>query len=127
MSMKSNRAYFCLTAVVFFSVLVLGCSSSSTAPKEIQGTWRTGSPESAGVSIEFTPDKIIISSDFGVVENTITKVKSQKGHLHNSMLYSVYYSDRFRETNLMNVLYSPEDGGVLRFKSEQDVLWKRSG
>lgn len=124
--MKSSKAYSFLAVMALIVALFLGCSSS-TAPKEIQGRWTTESPESAGVSIEFTADKIIISSDLGVVENTITSVKSQKGHLHNSMLYVIYYSDRFKETNLMNVLYSPEGGGVLRFKSEQDVLWKKSG
>jgi hypothetical protein len=105
----------------------LGCSSGSTTPKELLGVWKTASPESAGVTIEFRPDKVIISSDLGVAENAITKVKREKGHLHNSTLYSIYYSDRFKETSLMNVLYTPEDGGVIRFKSEQDVLWKKSG
>lgn len=123
--MKSSKACSLLFTIIVF--LVSGCSSDSTAPKQIQGVWKTGSPESAGVSIEFTRDRIIISSELGVVENAITKVKSRKGHLHNSMLYSIYYSDRFKETNLMNVLYSPDDGGVIRFKSEQDVLWKKSG
>jgi hypothetical protein len=125
--MKSIRAYVFLASVIFAAGLVLSCSSDTAAPKEILGVWKTTSPESAGVSIEFTPDKIIISSDLGVAENAITKVKSQKGHLHGSMLYSIFYSDRFKEANLMNVLYSPEDGGVLRFKSEQDVIWKKSG
>jgi hypothetical protein len=127
MVMKSMRVSAFLVSAIFAAGLLLGCSSQPAAPKEIQGVWKTASPESAGVSIEFTPNKIIISSELGVVENAITKVKSQKGHLHGSMLYSIFYSDRFKETNLMNVLYSPEDGGVLRFKSEQDVVWKKSG
>jgi hypothetical protein len=127
MNMISRKAYAFTAAMIISTGLFLGCSSSSTAPREIQGVWKTQAEESADVSIEFTPGKIIISSDLGVVENTITKVKSEKGHLHNSMLHSIYYSDQFKETNLMNVLYSPEDGGVIRFKSEQDVIWKKTG
>lgn len=125
--MKTMRAHAFLAALVFFTGLVLGCSASAGVPQEIQGTWKTVSPESAGVSIEFTPDRVIISSDFGVMENTVTKVTSRKEHLHNSRLYSIYYADRLKETNLMNILYTPEGGGTLRFKSEQDVVWKRSG
>jgi hypothetical protein len=123
--MKSSKAY--ATLFIIAVLTALGCSSSSSAPKELQGVWKTASPESAGVSIEFKPDRIIISSDLGVAENAITKVERRKGHLHNSTLYTIYYSDRFKETNLMNVLYTPGEGGVIRFKSEQDVLWKKSG
>ena len=125
--MKPMRAHSFLAALVFFAGMALGCSSSTQVPRELQGTWKTMSQESAGVSIEFTPDRVIISSDFGVVENTVTKVTSRKEHLHNSRLYSVYYSDRLKETSLMDVLYTPEGGGTLRFKSEQDVVWKKSG
>ncbi len=125
--MKTMRAHSFLAALVFFAGIALGCSSGAQVPQELQGTWKTVSPESAGVSIEFTPDRVIISSDFGVVENTVTKVTSRKERLHNSRLYSVYYSDRLKETNLMNVLYTPEGGGTLRFESEQDVVWKKSG
>lgn len=125
--MKPMRAHSFLAALVFFAGMALGCSSSTQVPRELQGTWKTMSQESAGVSIEFTPDRVIISSDFGVVENTVTKVTSRKERLHNSRLYSVYYSDRLKETSLMDVLYTPEGGGTLRFKSEQDVVWKKSG
>ncbi|HNY64064.1 MAG TPA: hypothetical protein PKM41_01415 [Deltaproteobacteria bacterium] len=124
--MVSKKACVLAAAAIIATGLFLGCSSSPEAPKEIQGVWKTLSEESADVAIEFTPEKIIISSETGVVENTITRVKAEKGHLHNSMLYSIYYSDQFKETNLMNVLYSPEDGGTIRFKSEQDVVWKKS-
>ncbi len=123
--MISVRKYYLLAAVIVFTVLCFACSAKPTAPSEIIGIWKTGDEASAGVSIEFTPKKIIISSDLGVIENTITKIESQQGQASNTTLYSVYYSDRNKETNLMNVFYSPEDGGILKFKSQQDMIWKR--
>lgn len=124
--MRSCRFFCFLIVPAVVLGLLTSCSKSSNAPGEIIGIWKTQDRGSEGVSVEFRHDRIIISSDLGVMEDIITQVKSQKGHLHNTTLYSIYYSDQGGEKNLMNILYSPEDGGSLRFKSEQDTIWKRS-
>jgi len=107
-----------------------GCSErpaeSSTVPGEIVGVWTTQNKESAGVSIEFKEKSVIISSDLGVVENSVTKVNSEKGAADGSTLYSISYSDRGKKTNLMEVVYLPEQGGAIRFKSDPSMAWKRS-
>jgi hypothetical protein len=128
--MKFHKSYRLLMAAVVSVGLLLSCSGrstvSSTVPKEIVGVWTTQNKESAGVSIEFREKSVIISSDLGVVENSVVKVKSEKGSTEDSILYSIYYSDRGKKTNLMEVIYFPEQGGTIRFKSDPSMAWKRS-
>jgi hypothetical protein len=128
--MRYHKPYRLLMAAVLFLGMLLSCSGrstvSSTVPNEIIGVWTTQSKESAGVSIEFKEKSVIISSDLGVVENSVVKVKSEKGSTEDSMLYSIYYSDRGKKTNLMEVVYFPEQGGTIRFKSDPSMAWKRS-
>ncbi len=123
--MISVRKRQLLVAIITCAMICAACSARPSVPSEIIGTWKAGDEDSAGVSIEFTSKTIIISSDLGVIENAITKINSEKGRLPDSTQYSVYYADRNKASNLMSILYSPEDGGTLRFKSEQDMVWKR--
>lgn len=122
---RSKRAYSLFSVTVYFLVLMTSCSDKLTAPQEIIGVWKTEAKDSSEVSIEFTPDKLIISSDLGVIENSITKIKREKAHNRNAFSYSVYYSDRKGETNLMSIMYSSEGGGTLRFKSDETMVWRR--
>ena len=90
------------------------------------GTWATSDVHYAGETIEFTAQRIIMSSGSqGEFEYRIGKVTSEKGHLYNSTLFTFYYTDQSGEKNLLNLIYTPEDGGTLLFKSEQDIVWKR--
>lgn len=128
--MKFLKVYHILAVAVLCAGIFLSCSErsteSSTVPGEIVGVWTTENNESAGVSIEFREKSIIISSDLGVVENSVVKVKSEKGAAGESKLYSIFYSDRNKKTNLMEVVYFPEDGGTIRFKSDPSMVWKKS-
>ena len=124
--MSMTKTYVSVLAVIISSILCMQCSNSSTPPMEIVGVWTTPDENYAGESIEFTSGMIIMNSvSRGVFEYTIDKVKSKEGHLYNSTLYTVYYTDQSGEKNLLNLIYTPEEGGTLMFKSEQDIFWKR--
>lgn len=124
--MKTKNICLVVLIICVPSVLCMQCSSSSTPPVEIVGVWTTLDENYAGESIEFTSGMIIMNSGSrGVFEYTIDKVKSGKGHLYKSTLYTLYYTDQSGEKNLLNLIYTPEDGGTLMFKSEQDIFWKR--
>lgn len=123
--MISVRKGYLPAAIIIITVFCFACSSKSSVPTEMIGIWKSVDADSSEVTIEFTPNSIVISSDLGVIENMITKIEAQQNQGSDTTLYSVYYSDRNKETNLMSVLYSPEDGGILRFKSQQDMRWKR--
>ncbi|HQG31992.1 MAG TPA: hypothetical protein PLA83_08690 [Deltaproteobacteria bacterium] len=128
--MKFLRIYHVFVIAVLCAGILPGCSDrpteSSTVPAEIIGVWTTQNQESAGVSIEFKERSVIISSDLGVVENSVTKVKSEKGAAGGSTLYSISYSDKGGKTNLMEVVYFPEQEGTIRFKSDPSMAWKKS-
>ncbi len=123
-----RRRTFFLLSMVFVVVpmaFLAGCNTSPTIPEGLVGVWQTDEKESAEVTFDFSRERIVISSGTGVFEYTVEKVEAEKGHLYNTTLYSIYYLDRDGETNLMNLLYSPEEGGIIRFKSEQDKVWRK--
>lgn len=120
------KRYLVVLIGCILSVLCMQCTGSSTSPVEIVGTWATSDEHYTSETIEIAADTIIMSSrSQGVFVYTIDKVTSEKGHLHNSTLYTITYTDQSGEKNLLNLIYMPEDGGALLFKSEQDVVWKR--
>ena len=124
--MKKKNSCLVVLIICVTSVLCMQCSNSSTPPVEIAGVWTSLDENYAGESIEITSGMIIMSSvSRGVFKYTIDKVKSGEGHLYNSTLYTVYYIDKSGGKNLLNLIYTPEDGGTLMFKSEQDIFWKR--
>lgn len=128
--MNFLKLFHVFAVAVLCAVTLLSCSGrpaeSSTAPGEIVGVWTTQNAESAGVSIEFRERSVIIGSDLGVVENSIVTVRSNKGSARGSTVYTISYSDRDGKTNLMEVVYFPEQGGTIRFKSDPSMVWKRS-
>ncbi len=107
------------------SVACLGCTGQKTSPSEIIGVWATDHADHEGESMEFTSSRLIMSSSEDVYENSIVEIKSSKGHLYNTTLYTIRFLDSDGVENLLNVIYSPEDGGTLRLKALQDVLWSR--
>ena len=120
------RKYGVVLLGCILSLLCIQCSGSSASPVEIVGTWATSDEHYTGETIEIAADTIIMSSKSqGVFVYTIEKVTSEKGHLHNSTLYTITYTDQSGEKNLLNLIYIPEDGGTLLFKSEREVVWKR--
>jgi hypothetical protein len=123
--MRYGRSIAMLTIAVVSAAFFAGCTGSSTAPEELIGVWTTDAEGYTGESIEFSRDRLIVSSDTSVFENSIEKVKTDKSGLPDTTLYTVYYLDRDGEMNLMNLFYSSEGGGLLRFKSEQDIAWKK--
>ena len=124
-----RRHIFILSSMVLVMVctaFLAGCNVSSTIPEGLVGVWQTDAAESADVTFDFSRERIVISSGMGAIEYTVEKVEADKGHLYDTTLYSIYYLDRDGETNLMRLLYSPQEGGVVRFKSDQDTVWRKN-
>lgn len=120
------RKYGVVLLGCILSLLCMQCTGSSTSPVEITGTWATSDEHYTGETIEIASDKIVMSSESqGVFLYSIDTVRSQKDHLNNNTLYTITYTDQSGEKNLLNLIYIPEDGGALLFKSEQEVVWKR--
>jgi hypothetical protein len=114
--------------IVFTTALIMGCPNSSSSIKDIEGVWSTADKAYEGEFMEFTGNKVIMGSkDNESFTYTVTKVKTKKGHLYNSVLYIIHCTDESGQENLFNLLYTPQEGGSLRNKSSQDTVWTRSG
>lgn len=115
---------FCLMCLSF---LTIQCSSSRTMPEDIAGKWVTDAQAYKGEFIEISGSSLVYGSEnSGTFTYSIKKVKTEKGHLYNSTTYKIYCSDEAGDENLFTMIYTPDDGGTLRQKSTQDIIWKRS-
>ena len=120
------KRYAVVFAGYILLLLCMQCAWSSTSPVEIVGIWATSDEHYTGETIEIASDKIVMSSESqGVFLYTIDTVRFKKDHLNNNILYTIIYTDQSGEKNLLNLIYIPEDGGTLLFKSEREVVWKR--
>jgi hypothetical protein len=120
--LKTVRNIFLVAICLCF----VQCTGSKNLPGEISGTWTTQDESYAGEYIELTDKTVAFGIEDGERhEFPVMKVEAEKGHLFGSTIYSVYYTDGAGAKNLFRIIYTPEDGGTLRQKSAQDVLWKR--
>jgi hypothetical protein len=112
---------FCL-----FSVFIVQCNSSKSLPPDIAGTWTTDNQAYKDEYIDISSQFITFGSqDSEGFTYTIKKVKTEKGHLHNSTTYRVFCSDTSGVESLFTLIFTPDGGGTLRQKSSQDTIWKR--
>jgi hypothetical protein len=110
----------------FFSMSFIQCSDMKSLPADIAGKWTTTDQSYQGEYIEITSNTLTFGSQSkGAFKYTIIKVKPEKAHMHNNILYHVYCNDQAGSENLFTFIYSPDEGGMLRQKSSQDVVWKR--
>ena len=77
--MRHGKPTALLISAVVAAALLACCTGSSPAPDALLGVWTTDAEESADVSIEFSRDRLVISSDTGVLEHSIEMVKREKG------------------------------------------------
>jgi hypothetical protein len=111
----------------FFTCLIQ-CSDMKSLPSEIAGKWTTTDTSYQGEYIEISTNALTYGSESkGSFDYTIIKVQQEKATIYNHTLYHVYCNDQEGVENLFSFLYSPEDGGMLRQKATQDIVWKKTG
>jgi len=117
-----------IVSVLCLSGLFLAqCTSSKTLPPDISGRWSTDSQAYKGEFIEISSDYINFGTEDGeAFTYTVQKVKKEKGHLYNSTQYKVHCTDNSGVVSIFTFIFTPEEGGTLRQKSTQDILWKRT-
>jgi len=109
------------------SALVIQCSDDPVSINPIEGVWITTDNKYAGEYMDISSNKLVMGVEGkDSYTYTITEVESEKGHMFNSIFYSIYANDESGQLNKFTFLYKPDDGGILMNKSTQDVLWKRS-
>ena len=113
--------------LIFLSVFIIQCTGSKTLPPDLSGRWTTDDEAFSGEFIEISTGNLVFGSESeGSFNYRIKRVESEKGPIHNSTLFRITCTDESGEENTFSFIFSPEDGGTLRYKSSQDTLWKRS-
>jgi hypothetical protein len=125
MRMKTRILYGVVLS--FFGLFIAQCTGNKTLPMEISGRWTTADQAYRGEYIELSSNKMTIGSEnMGGFLYTITKVESEKGPLHKSTLFTIYCTDESGGETLFTFIFTPGDGGALRYKTSQNTVWKRA-
>ncbi len=117
----------CGFALIGISLFIIQCTGSKTIPLEVSGRWTTTDVAYKGEYIEISSNALILGSESkGSFTYRIKKVEPEKGPIHNTTLYRITCKDDAGDENIFSFIFSPDDGGTLRYKSSQDTLWKKS-
>lgn len=110
-----------------FCACFIQCTDMKSLPAEIAGRWTTTDPSCQGEYIEITTNILTYGSQSkGSFTYTIIKVRQEKAQIHNNTVYHVSCKDESGMETFFTFLYTPDDGGMLRQKALQDIVWKRT-
>ncbi len=119
--------FFKVLLLCCIGALLVQCSDMKSLPPEMVGKWTTDDPSHEGQFLDISPTAFMNGTEGEEsFSYSITKVKTEKGTLYKSTLYIVYCIDTSGEENIFTFIYTPEQGGIVRYKAFQDILWRRS-
>jgi len=119
--------------VAAMSVLIIvfsgySCKKKIVVPYELLGVWKTADPKYEGCYFEIKEDQVVIKTIEGAVNtNTITGVKKDKKLSSEERIYYIIsYLTPDKVEDALNIYYYPkEEGGTLRFTSQEKIAWTR--
>jgi len=121
------------TLVAAMSVLIIifsgySCKKKTVVPGELLGVWKTTDPKYEGCYFEIKEDQVVIKTIEGTVNvNAITGVKKDKKLSSEERIYYIIsYLTPDKVEDALNIYYYPkEEGGTLRFTSQEKIAWTR--
>ncbi len=109
--------------MVFF---VWQCGKIKEAPDDLIGIWKTTAPKYADRSFEIKKDAITFEIGGGNFEDYAIKyIKTEKARDERSTLYTIHYKDEAGEEYTFAFYFYPEEGGVIRFKNQKQIVWTK--
>ena len=122
--MKSKSIFLALAILIPF----IGCHSkeSITVSSELAGVWKTSAPKYKDCFFELNEHLIIfVSGDLleNIDVNFISKIEST--HKERQILYSIYYENLEDQEFKFSFYYDPSKGGVIRFKNQEKIEWRK--
>lgn len=123
--MKHITSIFIMLSMI--CLFIVQCTGSGSLPADIAGKWTTTDEKFKGEYIDLSSSAVVFGTDDGSMHiYKVVEVKAEKGPIYRSTLYHIHCTDETGGENLFNIIYTPEEGGTLRHKSSQDVLWKKA-
>jgi hypothetical protein len=95
-------------------------------PGDLQGVWRTSHDKYADIHFELQPQAVVLHAGEGEYQShPITGVKAE-AQADASILYRVMYRHTLEDSDMtFAFFYSSRQGGVIRFKNQQDIEWRK--
>ncbi len=113
--------FVALLAVVFYSS---GFSTQRRQiPDEIVGTWHTTASDYADRAFEIRKTSLVFyASENEWTVHLIDRIETED--LGGGTLFTVYYDDKGGTTEF-SFYYDPKRDGIIRFKNQREMEWKR--
>ena len=114
-----------LGLILILSVFGSQCKKNSVIADEMLGTWKTVSQKYRDTYFELKRNEVCFGTIEGSVNSyVISKIDKQKENADWS-LYTIYYIDEALKKSEFNFYYSSSDEGLIRFKNQPTLVWKK--
>lgn len=122
MHMKRTSTLLAVTCLV----LLMGCEPRNRSlPNDLIGVWKTSDPKYEGRFLLLAEDRIIFGTGAGSVSShpirRFVRVPQVTG-----FLYTITYTNEEGKEYRLSFVHDLEHGGVIRFKNQRDILWKKA-
>ncbi len=92
-------------------------------PEEVIGTWTTTDSDYADRAFEIRKSSVVFHT--GGSDYTVHLIETvEVEDLDGPILVTIYYSQDLG-TNIFSFYYDPIDGGVITFRNQRDMEWRR--
>lgn len=95
-------------------------------PKELIGVWKSSSPKYADHPFEIKKDVLIFEHGQGYLDFAVYKIVNvNKVFEQGKTLYVISYVIAEGLRYNFSFYYTPAEGGIIRFKHQRQIEWKR--
>ncbi|MEE9231251.1 MAG: hypothetical protein V3U86_11155 [Acidobacteriota bacterium] len=122
LQMKPKPVFLAFTILATF----IGCSpeKDTTVPADLIGVWRTGAPQYADTFLQFTTNGVTLRKD-EYTYDSYAIVNIENVSEDSRTLYTISYEDLDGGEYKLSFYYDPANGGLIRFKNQEHLIWAR--
>ena len=112
--------------VMLFCSITARCAKTSTAPKELTGIWKASDIRYSGTSFEINKAEITFQDKDGDRNSyTIIKIKKESMQDKDWVMYTLRYLDSNLQKVEFPFYFRSSDIGMIRFKHQPSLVWKK--
>jgi hypothetical protein len=120
----------CAFIPIAILTVLLGCRASKepvVVPSELHGIWKTEDSRYEGRSFELRADTIILALGEEGKESYPIETLEKRQELRGTLYVLTYRNliEGFSDSLLF--YFEPREGGLIRFKNQMEIEWKKEG